>query len=102
MPPGEGGMAASLVLLVPVPAARAAYSRRMCRATRWRPARTITKCSATSAPPRSWASRSAQMPQSIWYQRAWSTTLKLMFDGLIYACLAAGTFGWLWPKAIEM
>jgi len=25
-----------------------------------------------------------------------------MFDGLIYACIAAGTFGWLWPKAIEM
>jgi len=43
-----------------------------------------------------------QVPQSIWYQRAWSTTLKLMFDGLIYAGVAAGTFGWLWPKAIEM
>jgi len=40
-----------------------------------------------------------QMPQSIWYQRSWSTTFKLMFDGLIYACLAAGVFGWLWPKA---
>jgi hypothetical protein len=40
----------------------------------------------------------AQMPQSIWYQRSWNTTLKLMFDGLIYACIAAGTFGWLWPK----
>ena len=43
-----------------------------------------------------------QLPQSIWYQRAWGTTLKLMFDGLIYACLAAGTFGWLWPKALQM
>ena len=43
-----------------------------------------------------------QLPQSIWYQRAWGTTLKLMFDGLIYACLAAGTFGWLWPKALAM
>jgi len=37
---------------------------------------------------------------SIWYSRQWSTTLKLMFDGLIYACVLAGTFGWLWPKAI--
>jgi hypothetical protein len=44
----------------------------------------------------------AQLPQSIWYQRAWGTTLALMFDGLIYACVAAGTFGWLWPKALEI
>lgn len=34
---------------------------------------------------------------SIWYRRAWSTTLKSTFDGLIYASLTAGTFGWLWP-----
>jgi len=35
---------------------------------------------------------------SIWYARKWSTTIKLMFDGLIYALVLAGTFGWLWPK----
>jgi hypothetical protein len=35
---------------------------------------------------------------SIWYKRAWSMTIKSTFDGLIYACLTAGTFGWLWPK----
>jgi hypothetical protein len=35
---------------------------------------------------------------SIWYARKWSTTLKLAFDGLIYALVLAGTFGWLWPK----
>jgi hypothetical protein len=35
---------------------------------------------------------------SIWYKRAWSTTIKSTFDGLIYALLTAGTFGWLWPK----
>jgi hypothetical protein len=35
---------------------------------------------------------------SIWYRRAWSTTIKSTFDGLIYAGLTAGTFGWLWPK----
>lgn len=34
---------------------------------------------------------------SIWYRRAWSTTIKATFDGLIYALLTAGTFGWLWP-----
>ena len=35
---------------------------------------------------------------SIWYRRPWSTTFKANVDGLIYACLTAGTFGWLWPK----
>ena len=34
---------------------------------------------------------------SIWYKRAWSTTLKSTFDGLVYAVFTAGTFGWLWP-----
>jgi hypothetical protein len=43
-----------------------------------------------------------QIPQSIWYRRAWGTTLKHVFDGLIYAGITAGTFGWLWPKAIGM
>jgi hypothetical protein len=36
---------------------------------------------------------------SIWYKRAVGTTLKSTFDGLVYACLTAGTFGWLWPAA---
>jgi len=35
---------------------------------------------------------------SIWYRRAWSTTIKATIDGLIYAGLTAGTFGWLWPR----
>ncbi len=35
---------------------------------------------------------------SIWYKRAWSSTLKSTFDGLLYALLTAGTFGWLWPR----
>jgi hypothetical protein len=34
---------------------------------------------------------------SIWYRRAWSTTIKSTIDGLIYAGVTAGTFGWLWP-----
>jgi hypothetical protein len=39
------------------------------------------------------------IPASIWYRRQWSITLKHVFDGLLYACIAAGTFGWLWPQA---
>lgn len=35
---------------------------------------------------------------SIWYNRSWSTTIKSTVDGLIYALLTAGTFGWLWPR----
>jgi len=35
---------------------------------------------------------------SIWYRRAWSTTIKATVDGLVYALLTAGTFGWLWPR----
>lgn len=39
----------------------------------------------------------ALWPMSIWYHRAWSTTIKSTIDGLIYALLTAGVFGWLWP-----
>lgn len=35
---------------------------------------------------------------SIWYHRAWGTTIKATIDGLVYALLTAGTFGWLWPR----
>ena len=35
---------------------------------------------------------------SIWYRRSWTTTIKATVDGLIYALLTAGTFGWLWPR----
>jgi hypothetical protein len=35
--------------------------------------------------------------QSIWFGRPWSTTLKTSFDGVVYALLTAGIFGWLWP-----
>lgn len=39
----------------------------------------------------------ALLQTSIWYRRAWSTTIKSMIDGLIYALVTAGVFGWLWP-----
>ena len=34
----------------------------------------------------------------IWKGQPWSVVMKEVFDGLIYACLTAGTFGWLWPR----
>jgi hypothetical protein len=36
--------------------------------------------------------------ESIWWQRSWGITLRYMFDGLVYALLTAGVFGWLWPR----
>ncbi len=35
---------------------------------------------------------------SIWKGQRWSATLKHVFDGLIYALVTAGFFGWLWPR----
>ena len=35
---------------------------------------------------------------SIWYKRSWSLTFKATLDGVIYALLTAGVFGWLWPR----
>lgn len=35
---------------------------------------------------------------SIWYRRAWSTTIKATLDGVIYALLTAVAFGWMWPR----
>jgi hypothetical protein len=35
---------------------------------------------------------------SIWFKRSWSLSVKATVDGLIYASLTAGTFGWLWPQ----
>jgi hypothetical protein len=33
----------------------------------------------------------------IWYGRSLRYTLTTTFDGLVYALLTAGVFGWLWP-----
>ena len=40
----------------------------------------------------------AMVQFSIWYDRPWSLTIKALIDGLIYALVTAGTFGWLWPR----
>jgi hypothetical protein len=34
---------------------------------------------------------------SIWYRRAWSTTIKATVDALIYAAVTALVLAWLWP-----
>ena len=39
------------------------------------------------------------LPQaSIWYRRNWRMCLTGMFDGLVFALLTGGAFGWLWPR----
>jgi hypothetical protein len=35
---------------------------------------------------------------SIWKGHRWSSTIKHIIDGFIYAMLTAGVFGWLWPR----
>jgi len=37
---------------------------------------------------------------AIWKGQKWSTTLKFIFDGVVYALVTAGTFAWLWPKVV--
>jgi hypothetical protein len=36
-------------------------------------------------------------PQSIWFGKRWSTTLKNTFDGLVYGLVTGGVFALLWP-----
>lgn len=35
---------------------------------------------------------------NIWYHRSLRTTITSTIDGLLYALVTAGTFGWLWPQ----
>ena len=35
---------------------------------------------------------------AIWKGQRLSATFKYMFDGLLYALVTAGVFGWLWPR----
>ena len=39
-----------------------------------------------------------QVSNGIWAGQPRSVTIKHVFDGLIFALLTAGTFGWLWPR----
>ncbi|HSJ24839.1 MAG TPA: hypothetical protein VK929_09240 [Longimicrobiales bacterium] len=36
--------------------------------------------------------------ETIWYGRSVTTTLKNTLDGVIFALITAGVFGWLWPS----
>jgi hypothetical protein len=38
------------------------------------------------------------IPSAIWWGRPWKSALKELVDGILYALLTAGTFGWLWPR----
>lgn len=40
----------------------------------------------------------SQVANGIWKGQPWGVTIKEVIDGLIYALLTAGTFGWLWPR----
>jgi len=35
---------------------------------------------------------------SVWKGQPWSATAKEIFDGLLYALVTGGAFGWLWPR----
>jgi hypothetical protein len=39
-----------------------------------------------------------QLSNGIWKGEKWSVVIKEVIDGLVYALLTAGMFGWLWPR----
>ena len=39
----------------------------------------------------------AHLPDSVWFGRPWSSYFLGAFDALLYALIAGGIFGWLWP-----
>jgi hypothetical protein len=40
----------------------------------------------------------AQLPSSIWWGKPLGVAVKEILDGLAYALVTAGAFGWLWPR----
>jgi len=40
----------------------------------------------------------AQLPTSIWWGKPLGVAFKEICDGLLYALVTAGAFGWLWPE----
>lgn len=40
----------------------------------------------------------ALIQSSIWFNRAWSVTLKALFDAALYGATTGAVFVWLWPK----
>ena len=39
----------------------------------------------------------ASIPNSIWKNLAWGTTMRFVFDGILYGLATGAAFGWLWP-----
>ncbi|HEX9729709.1 MAG TPA: hypothetical protein VGA37_14490 [Gemmatimonadales bacterium] len=39
----------------------------------------------------------ALVQDAIWWGRNWGSTMRSLFDSLVYALLTAGMFGWRWP-----
>jgi hypothetical protein len=39
-----------------------------------------------------------QLSNGIWKGQMWGMTIKEVIDGLVFALVTAGTFGWLWPR----
>ena len=39
----------------------------------------------------------AEPIQSIWKGQSWCTTLRFLFDSLVYGLVTGATFAWLWP-----
>ena len=40
----------------------------------------------------------SQLLDAIWKGQRLSAAIKYVFDGLLYALMTAGVFGWLWPR----
>ncbi len=40
-----------------------------------------------------------KLPHDVWFRRPLRNVLVDVIDGVVYALLMAGTFGWLWPDA---
>lgn len=40
----------------------------------------------------------APFAESIWKGQPWGNTVRAMIDGLVYALVTGGAFGWLWPR----
>ena len=40
----------------------------------------------------------AQLPSAIWWGKPLGVAVKETCDGLVYALVTAGAFGWLWPR----
>ena len=38
------------------------------------------------------------IPNAIWWGRPWKSAWKEFADGVVYALITAGCFGWLWPR----